>query len=276
MPGPTPHPPHSFTTRALIALSRTLVHEPPGRLIGLVGTERRPVCEPCALPADPDLLLGFSAPEHWHGLAVVMCGSALGLADHLHIAYLLDRAGHDAITIANASGAIIATSSNVASGYVADVLRRVLGVACRPESRTVPDWAMAQWLTRVLDLAADPATSHQTATWHGAATLHPAFDPTLGWAPRDLAEATLHACRHLGWSSLRRQTAEGTVFIESVSPDLARWMDDAFFARWLLEAHRDPDELLDDLSLFLDDSTLLSVLTTVEYTVRPSSSSERW
>ncbi len=264
----------SFTPRSLLALSRQLVHEPPGRLIGLCGPPRRPMTEVSEFTADIDQLLGFSAPPHWNGLAIVACGSSTP-GSHLHVAYLLDRHGHQAITVADDDGEVLASTDTSTSGYIADVCRRVLGLPCQPEARTVGEWAMAQWLTRLLDIAADPVTAHAAAGWPLVAMMHPAYMSTLGSSPDELAEATIDTIRELPWPVLRRKVADGMLFIEAMPADVAGWMDDAFFARFLIEEYRSVDELLDDLRLFLDGDTLEAVTATVDATLSATLSRDR-
>jgi hypothetical protein len=274
----------SFTPRSLVALSRALVHEPPGRVIGLVRSSRRPRLEPSDLPAEVDDLLGRHAPAHWQGLAIILWGSSepvvpgrpAAFGPVLRVAYLIDRDDQHTITIADDAGHPLTSAESAPSGYVADVCRRVLGLPCEAETRPVGEWVMAQWLSRLLDTAADPATSARAADPTAVARLHPAFDPALANTPDDLAEATLETVAELPWPLLREQVADGLLYVESITPQLARWMDDAFFARYLLEAYRPLDELLDDLRLFLDGDTLDFVTRTVEATLAPWSPSASW
>lgn len=275
----------SFTPRALISLSNTLVHDPPGRLLALSGPPRHPVAEFVAQIADIDELLGVRAPSQWHGLGVVLDGSsqpgdprvASMTGRRLRVAYLLDRQGHEAITvIVDETGSVITSGDATAGGYVADLCHRILGLDCDAEHRPVSEWVMAQWLTRLLDIAADPTTSREATNWAKVARLHPAFDPALPSTVDELAAATIDTVRELPWPSLRRQVTDTTLYLEALSPDLAAWMDDAFFARFLIEGCRTIEDLLDDLRLFLDDETLDAVALTVAATLDPWRHDASW
>lgn len=274
----------SFTPRALLTLSRELVHGPPGSLIGLCGSSRHPVTESAGGIVDVDQLLGVRAPAHWHGLAVVLDGSSepcdpcdpATSSRRLRIAYLLDRGGHSAITILDDAGEVMSSSDAAAGGYVADVCHRILALHCEPEHRPVSEWVMAQWLTLLLDIAADPATSIEASNWAKVARLHPAFDPFLPSTVDELASATIDTVSDLPWPALRRQVADGLLHVETISAELAEWMDDAFFARFLIEWCRPIEDLLDDLRLFLDDETLDAVSLTVAATLDPWRHDASW
>jgi hypothetical protein len=117
-------------------------------------------------------------------------------------------------------------------GTVGDALRRCLGLPTPPPPCTTEELFNRHWLLAVL--AAGGGT--RPMTWRQAAGLHPC---TLLAA--DLADPCT-------WADLRRMTAAGSIAPARLTADLAAWMDDGMFARWVMADLPPAQRLLDELA----------------------------
>gem|GEM_PF-4614679 len=236
---------------------------------------------PALVPAHLDLLVGFRAPLSWSGVAVVARGATTHVVDDrghpeprqapawagesLVVAVAVTRDGDVAATSAGPRHRWTAQGTPEVGGFVVDLCRRVLGLACAAERRTPAELALVQWLSLLLDLAADPATAELVERWPDVAALHPAWDG-VDDDPVVLGRAARRLAARWTWESLRQGAASGELHIEGVTPEVASWMDGPFLARWLLGGHRPHTELLDDLRLFLRAEVHLGVARVVEAT----------
>lgn len=129
-----------------------------------------------------------------------------------------------------------------------DVLRRCLQLPTAPATQPPSQWTLRAWLELLLEAAADP--SAPAMTWDAAAALHPAHGGRPA-SPQELAFEAIAVDETVPWPLLHAGVAAGQLVVPGLTADEATWMDHPFFARWLLAGHRDVDELLDDLHLFL-------------------------
>lgn len=268
----------AFTPAALEAVARRLLSEPPGGLYSLGGTDRRPVTVRRLEVPDPNDLVGIVADPSWAGIALVLEGRSSELAETEHgrgdpvsvnISFVVDREGLSVLAIEHDDATVtISAGRRPVSGFIADLANRVLGLSCLPEDQPSSLLILSEWVQSLLDAVADPLTSPLIETWADIVALHPVLAEAepAAWVPGpdELAELTIDVGRRWPWSRLHRAAASGTIAIDGLSPAEAGWMDDAFFARWMLGVHRPVTELLDDLSLFLDGALLAGVSGTVE------------
>ncbi len=209
----------------------------------------------------PEALFGRRAPIAWHGLAVVASGTAtdaLGGRQRCRSGCLVLRDG-SVLGAIDREGIPIVRDPGV-EGVMVDACRRVLGLPCPPEDATVAEWVSARWLTALLDLAADPASSGLLPDFAAAAAIHPLFDGTSCRRPEVLAHRCAATLPQSSWARVRELVGEGAA-VECMSPEHARWMDDPFFARSLLGCYRGVTDLVDDLSLFVDGAFMEAVET---------------
>lgn len=277
------------STRTLEDLARRLVRCPPGWLHAVTGPLRRPATSAIVRVRDPDDLIGTVADRSWWGVGLVLTGRATvaGDTDDAHddparelgapaprggrspshgvtVGYVATRHGRGALAIRD--GDDVQVVGDGVTGYVADVVRRVLGIGTPPEPTTTAVFVVACWLRRLLDVAADPATSHRLARWSDAVALHPAVldGDGRGLDPDDLAHLTDAMAREVGWRRMRELAIAGQVDVAGLTPGEVAWMDWPFFARWMLSVHRPVADLLDDLSLFVDGALLRDLRCTVD------------
>jgi hypothetical protein len=185
-----------------------------------------------------DHLLGFVAPPTWSALGLVCFGwasppdagrpSVHPARRRVRVVTLLDRDGDERSTATLDDGSVI---DEPGVGTVADALRRCLGVATVAPASSTAELFAALWLGRV---AAAPAR----LWWVEAARLHPAMEVLAAGGhrpqPEELVSAGRALHRALPWGELRLRAAAGRrdPGVE-VPADLAAWMDDGMFSRWV-------------------------------------------
>jgi hypothetical protein len=241
---------------------------PLAHLVGIAGplAERRGEIEIAlrAVDAHPLAeLAGFVAPAEWGALGVVAPGRAHALGDRspppdrVVISHLVSRDGSSAWICkpldGPASEGTAAGLADAGPGRIDDALRRALGLPTRPpddEPGTL--WARL-WLDAVLAaVAADPPRGW---TWVDLAVLHPAVLLLTEHAPPsppvergEMAEAMPRLAELLSdgrpWADLRASCASGALPVEWLPAELAAWMDDGIFSRWMLEGLTPTDDLL--------------------------------
>ncbi len=213
--------------------------------------------EPGAHPVDA--LLGFTAPAAWVAVGVVATGTARSLdtaptaSRRVRIVHLVDRGGREASLLHDLEEGTVLPCPSPADGHIADLCRRMLGLPTAAPPPSVLPWWTTLWLDRILaESLADPTTRW---TWPRLAVLHPAVDPdALPIDPEELAEGAVLRAASVSWETVRREVASG---------ELADWMDDGMFARWILSEHLAPDQLAAELTAALDPGAVVAVLDTL-------------
>jgi hypothetical protein len=232
-------------------------------------------------PGDHPLafLAGFEAPPSWWAIGVVCRGRArtvdVPTAEPVpvRVAQLVARCGSWASCWSPATGAGDAAppadgtasggDDSAPTGRVDDALRRSLGLPTPPPpASTAPLWA-TQWLDALVVDAVGPAPARRTRRRRPLAALlgaHPAvtafdLDPAqLGVASLVAAGERLASLR--SWTGLRQACADGRWYDPEVPADIAGWLDDGAFARWVLGAYPDLGQLRATLGDLLAPSAL--------------------
>jgi hypothetical protein len=191
-----------------------------------------------------DHLLGFVAPESWSAIGLVCYGWASPPApegsggrpsEHpdrrrVRVVTLLDRSGDERATATLDDGTVV---DEPGSGMVSDAMHRCLGLATPAPPVASGELFAAMWLTSV-------ASAGRRLTWNEAVMLHPAMQVLArsgGRRPQveELVSGGRSLARAMPWGELRLRAASGVSDGGiGVSPDLAAWMDDGMFARWVL------------------------------------------
>ena len=224
-------------------------------------------------------LAGFEAPPSWWALGVVCRGQARHADEPGHppvpvrVTQLVSRQGTWAsswgpaddldLPGAVADGCTDGDAGDAPTGRVDDALRRALGLPTPPPpASTTPLWA-AQWLDALVVDAVGPAPGRRTRRRRPLAALlaaHPAVT-AFDLDPQQLTVTSLVAAgeRLAGWrrwSNLRRSCAEGRWHDPEVPADVAGWLDDGAYARWVLGAYPDLAQLRGTLGELLAPSAL--------------------
>ncbi len=220
-----------------------------------------------------DHLLGFVAPAEWRAVGLVSYGWAAPLdgepaatlppSEHpervrVRSVHLVGRDGAEAATTAFEDGRAIDQPSG---GVVADSLRRAMGTPTPPPAEPVLELIAAIWLEHAIAKVCDDvligvvpgATGSRgrrrgRLTWAALAAQNPLLARAraggLRLGARRLPDIGLTFASFVTWSDLRWESMTGArPWGIAVDPDLAAWMDDGMYARWLLDG-RLPSEML--------------------------------
>lgn len=195
-----------------------------------------------------ELLLGFVAPAPWTALGVVCFGwaapgdvdparhSITGVRPSLHprrlrvrVTTIVDRRGRKRATAALEDGTVV---DEAGEGTVTDALLRALRVATAGPPVPTSELFAAIWL-------AELAATGRPLSWPEAALLHPALRVRAATFPKPQPEELISCGRSmhraLTWEKLRQRAADGRFDAgPDIDEELARWMDDGMFARWVL------------------------------------------
>lgn len=208
------------------------------------------------LPGDPtEALLGFVAPRDWSAIGMCVTASSVPLApdgtvpggrqDQSRVLLVVDRHGRH-ITRIHAGGEL-QSEPGEATGPLVDLCHRVLEMPTPvPAQSTMYLWAVL-WLDRIV---ADFAPAGAAPNWRQITHLCPGFEVGRGvFGPRPTADqiATLGRALTAGydWEALRELQASGHGFLPEPDPDLAGWMDEGMFARWVLALLPDLEDLVE-------------------------------
>ena len=130
-------------------------------------------------------------------------------------------------------------------GRLLDCLRRCFGLPTLPAPATPAVLQAVAWLAAVLE-AGD--RSARPLSWSQVSRLHPVARLVAGDAGDDCSELVPALTRVAGatwsWEDLRRRVEEFDGLGGLIDPELAAWMDDGMFARWVLSALPSTEEML--------------------------------
>ena len=141
-----------------------------------------------------------------------------------------------------------------------DLCRRVLGLATAPAPPTTALLWTLQWLHRILDQWSQPHRRRDLVQhWAHLAVLHPAIPAATEHDRLSLAEpaalvpvARAHALART-WADVRLAEEPVPLPDGALAPEVARWMDDGFFARWTIGGHPSPIETIRTLGPLLGE-----------------------
>jgi hypothetical protein len=259
------HPPaegrsraRTSTTDLAVAALGLLGHLDPGVLLALTPVPGGEVdVSVRAVAADHRCggagLFGITAP---HGAAVAGCSFHArtddDVDDHPHddrddeghgpdrrLDVLVAHDGRVLSQVHDPDGTVTALAGP-AAGVVVDALHRVLGLPSPGAPPPLETLVGALWIGDLLArVGPDPGDG---PTWADAVRLHPcSVGPSVVLpSPEALAASTRTLVAEVSWERLRRAAASGRGAVPDLSPDEADWMDDTFFARWVLESFPPP------------------------------------
>ncbi len=223
-----------------------------------------------------DDVVGFTAPKEWWAFGLAVCGRATPLPGHpgrdgpeldgptpLRMVHLQPRRGRS-VTLLDLDGLHEAPGPGQ-SGRMVDACHRVLGRRTAPPQVSARLLAEVVWVDRLLRLVIeDGCTRPDPATIR---RLHPRARDASG-DHRVPSRGGLDELAHLGdevawsprWSAWRKGLASGDRTVLGVAPDVAAWMDDGMFERWIHGELPPMSGLVDDLGLLVPTSVLHDVL----------------
>jgi hypothetical protein len=204
-----------------------------------------------------DALLGFRAPGDVDALGVVVSGTARPLGGpgemptgRVRIIQIHARDGRSASRLRSiGTDPPVVVDTVAADGDVADCVRRALDLPTPPPPHPPIVWWAIDWLDALLDRACREPSRRWT--WNDVSALHPLAGSPPPDSPRSLIELVVERSEGLAWSGLRLATADAGLATDGppcpIGPDLAAWMDDGMFARWLLGSRPEPVDVVVDL-----------------------------
>jgi hypothetical protein len=148
-------------------------------------------------------------------------------------------------------------------GRMLDTMLRSLGLATAPPPRPISLLETAAWLATLLAVTSD----QRRLTWRQAVAVHPAVLAAFGRSPQgwpvfnversacgrgggetpegwDPEEAVRTAGASGEWEQLRLAAARGAAPWIALEPELAEWMDEGMFARWILDGLISVEEMV--------------------------------
>jgi len=206
-----------------------------------------------------EALAGFTAPPEWMAIGVVTEGNARHLVDpsaertRVRCVHLVDRTGASASTLRlqGEAATVFGVEEEHGRGRIDDACRRALGLPTPPaEQSTIELWALV-WLDRALTALA-AHESDPPVTWADVVDHHPAVAVLRSDAEEwgDAAEdnvvrlGTVLADVH-SWPVLRAACAAGEWPVDDIAPEVAAWLDDGSFSRWVLGGYPPIAQLAD-------------------------------
>lgn len=244
-------PDHTFLP-SLAGIVDRATADAPGHVMVRVAGPIHPEVELGFRSLDPgshpfDVVAGFEAPDDWSVFGLRTTGRARHLDDpsasprQVASTFLVDRLGREASRLRFDDEVL--EPPGPAEGTIPDLCRRVLGMPTEPApGSTAPLW-IAIWLDRLIDRWGQPERRRDLlTTWAQVAVLHPSVhapSPPDLVTVRDvasLASAARHHAAATTWHELRHSRVPLPLPDGSLPVEVARWMDDGFFARWTLGA----------------------------------------
>lgn len=218
-----------------------------------------------------ELLLGSTAPDHWHAVGMATSGWAYHVAERsspdrrrhrVHVVSLLSRTGeHAHRTRADEPALAPLLGAELPVGEQVDLLRRALGLPTDPAPVEASAYWSIQWLTELVGGDEPPETIV------GALDAHPAMRLLrhgVRGVDADVEDVLAAFHRVLTWSRLRLLAADGRFEIPDLLPADAAWLDDGAFARFVLNRSPALHVLRARLAAHVPDEVAVAVLDVLD------------
>ncbi len=184
---------------------------------------------------------GWVAPPSCKAVALVASGRAHALPGGeppdiapgpVRMACVIGRDGQLAAHAEFADGHVVDDPPK--GGLMIDILRRTFELPTDPPEVPSDTFLSGVWLTRIL---LEGERSRRLG-WSTVIRLHPIAE-ALAETGEDIPLVTLSqilrvAGRAWTWARLRTLAVESDGFLAGIPPDLADWMDEGIFSRWVL------------------------------------------
>ena len=210
------------------------------------------------LVEDPQGFLAWNAPPQCIAVGVVATGKAHvadtpiegrvpfspGLIRGIRMSCLVTRSGDVTWRMTLPDGRSFDDAPH--EGRLLDCLKRCFALPTPPPPVGAGHLLSVFWLGAIID---EVRRADRRLTWREVSRLHPAAQMMSGCGRagadrRDVCDIIRASASAWSWEALRVQAESGSWAEELVSPDLAAWMDEGMFARWVLSALPAPDELV--------------------------------
>ena len=188
-------------------------------------------------------LMGVTAPQEWWAIGTITTGWIGPMDDVRPSAHPDGQRVAQAIAVTRDADVVchvrMADGETMddppSTGLVLEALHRTLGLPTSPTEGFAADIFLVLWLHFVEAEARDARANLQKMTWVRAARCFP-FASTVKNSdvrePAAFADLFLRTVDGIGWEKLRQWGARGSLG-KLIQPELARWMDDGMFSRWM-------------------------------------------
>jgi len=172
-----------------------------------------------------DTLLAFTAPAEWQAIGVSAEGWAASMDSGVRPSQSKGRMRVRTTTLVARDGAVAAgvrkaggelEQMGAGAGTVLDALKRAMGLPTAP-----PDVPFVAWVARMLLLLiiGDGPRAHRRVPW---------------WQLRTELDRHKDLAVEGSWGTLRGLAAKRENVVADLTPDVAAWMDEGMFARWVI------------------------------------------
>lgn len=219
---------------------------------------------------EPGLLIGWTAPPECAAVGMVATGHTRPLSEgveslslwhagaQIRMCCVVGRSGEVGWMLEGADGQTWAEAPS--EGKMLDALKRCLGLSTTPPEVPAAEIHAAAWLSSVLEQA---IKSPNRLTWSDVARLHPLARLLKGDLVTsyqgdrsnagDLDDLVRIAANAWSWREIRAQACDGNLNA-LIAPELAAWMDEGMFSRWLMDLVPQVDQLVGALAGYLTPS----------------------
>ena len=233
--------------------------------------------------ANPDGWLGRTLDRDWDAVALVATGRARvthpsvepparlvpALGGGLRLACAVWSTGTVGWSMTLPDGSDFAETPS--EGRVLDLLRRAAGLGTPPPPCGPAVVEVIIWLGAIHQAA---ALEERRLGWDEVVTLHPATDRFEACEPGVAQLLILLSAREFTWADLRKNAVYDLVLPWMPPPDMANWMDDGMFARWLLDDLPTVEQLLLQVRSMVSADAYRRIRHLIQVVDRASSSEE--
>jgi hypothetical protein len=239
---------------------------------------------------DPETLMGWVAPDDCVAVGVIATGRLRAVDDisgytatgghgpavgdgRIEMACLVGRDGTIGWTVR--SPGVATPPGPPTAGRMLDSLRRCFALPTEPPPVDPAHLMATAWLVSILEK--NTGSDRNRLTWSEVSRLHPLARVLAGDLPPDCPDLVPGLCRLAAsawtWEDYRVIAGQDECLADLCEPELAAWMDEGMFARWILSALPAPEELLVAVRPCLVPSAARRLAHAIHGTQRPMAGS---
>ena len=212
-------------------------------------------------------ILGFTADPEWDAMISVFINEGKhGHPSEFHIkSQGIGRTGEEVSGVFR--GGYFETECFPPYGVEADILRRCFGFGTFPPDIHPSEFMLRSWLygidntAREINIKWDDIVSESPfiAIFPEVLEIHPDISPT------DMGVAMSYVGATMNWEELKDHTAkQKDRGYFSVNEDIANWMDEGLFCRWLQDVLPTPYETIDRISEKVSEDIVDAILESTD------------
>lgn len=203
-------------------------------------------------------IVGWHAPPECHALGVVATGTVdradegveppvpipIGRTPGARMSCVVVRSGETGWAMRMPGGTVL--NEPPEGGRLLDCLHRAMGLPTAPPPTSPGPFQSALWLSAIID---EGSIRDRHLSWREVIDLHPvvsclakARGPKV--PTRELPELIRTAAHFWSWSRLRQDAVAYDWAKHVIPQEVAEWMDDGMFCRWLLAELPETESLI--------------------------------